>query len=376
MQMARTAEFDLIVHGASGFTGRLIAEHLARHAPAGLRWAMSGRSVSKLTQVRDEIGARDVPLLEADASDRVALDAVVARTRVVLSSVGPYQLYGSELVGACAQAGVDYLDLSGEPTWMATMIARHHETARASGARIVHSCGFDSVPFEMGVYYVQEAARAKWGAPASRVRGRIRALKGGLSGGTVASGAATMSAMQKDPTLFGVLTNPFALTPGFQGPEQPRTNEPSVDEDLGPVVPFMMAVINSKNVHRSNMLMGHAYGRDFVYDEMALAGSGAAFQQAERVLAPGEGPTREERDAGSYDIAFLADSEAGEKIVVSVHGDKDPGYGSTSKIAAETALALLEAPDTEGGVWTPVALLRQRLVARLSDRAGLTLKLE
>jgi len=377
------AEFDIIVYGSTGFTGRLVAEHLAARYGVGgeVKWAMAGRSADKLVQVRDEIGApADTPLIVADAGDAASVAAMVARTRCVLTTVGPYQLYGSDLVAACAAAGTDYLDLSGEPTWMSQMIAAHHAAAQASGARILFSCGFDSIPFELGVYFVEQIATARLGGPVPRVKGRVRAMKGGLSGGTAASGAATMAAIQKDPALLGVMINPFSLTPGFQGPEQPRGDKAHLDEDLGQEVgPFMMATINTKNVHRSNLLQGHAYGADFTYDEMAVVIPGAATEFTSLGGAggpqPGEGPSKEERDTGFYDLLFIATAVDGRQVRGSVFGDRDPGYGSTSKIIAETAICLVhEAPDVAGGIWTPGAALGDRLVKRLADRAGLSFK--
>ena len=241
------AEFDIIVYGATGFTGRLVAEHLAKQYGVGgeVKWAMAGRSLDKLQQVRDEIGApKDTPLIVADAGDPASVKAMVERAKAILTTVGPYQLYGSDLVAACVAAGTDYLDLCGEPNWMAAMIRQHHEAAQKSGARILFSCGFDSIPFELGVYFAQATARQKLGGVVPRVKGRMRQLKGGLSGGTAASGRATMAAIQKDPSLFALMVDPFALTPGFKGPEQPAGNAVERDEDLGADVgPFMMAAI-------------------------------------------------------------------------------------------------------------------------------------
>jgi short subunit dehydrogenase-like uncharacterized protein len=382
--MRSDAEFDIIVYGASGYTGRLVAEHLARQYGSGgeVRWAMAGRNAVKLAAVRDEIGApSDTPLLAADASDPGALQAMARRAKAVLTTVGPYQLYGNELVAACAAEGTDYLDLSGEPTWMKQVIERHHAQAKATGARIVHSCGFDSIPFELGVFFAQEAARERLGAPAPRVKGRVRAIRGGLSGGTAASGKATMEAMQKDPSLFGVMIDPFALTPGFRGPEQPPGNKVEHDPDVGAEVgPFMMAVINTKNVHRANLLMGHPWGADFVYDEMSILVPGAPTEFAgmsDGGPRPGEGPSAEEREAGFYDLVFIAIGADGRQVKVSVKGDRDPGYGSTSKIIAETAICLInEAPEAPGGVWTPGALMGGTLVERLQARAGLTFAVE
>ena len=381
--MNANAEFDIIVYGATGFTGRLVAEHLAARYGVGgeVRWAMAGRSADKLAQVRDEIGApTDTPLIVADAADPASVRGMVARAKAILTTVGPYQLYGSDLVAACAAAGTDYLDLSGEPTWMAEMIVAHDAAAKASGARILFSCGFDSIPFELGVFYTQRLARARLGHSVSRIKGRVRAMRGGLSGGTAASGAATMAAIQKNPALVGIIFNPFALTPGFTGPEQPRGDKPYVDEDLGQEVgPFMMATINTKNVHRSNQLLGHAYGTNFAYDEMSVVTPGAPTEFTDLGGAgapkPGEGPSKAEREAGFYDLLFVGIDADGRQVRGSVYGDKDPGYGSTSKIIAETAICLVkEATDVAGGIWVPGAALGDRLVTRLADHAGLTFK--
>ena len=384
--MNPNAEFDLIVYGATGYTGRLVAEHLARTYGVGgeVKWAMAGRSQAKLEAVRDEIVApSDTPLVVADADDPAQLEAMVKRAKAIITTVGPYQLYGDALVAACAKAGTDYLDLSGEPNWMRRMIDAHHETAKASGARILHSCGFDSIPFEAGVWFCQETAKARLGGVVPRVKGRVRGMMGGLSGGTAASGAATMAAIQKDPSLLAIMMSPFGLTPGFEGPPQPAGQAPEEDPDVGPVAPFMMAVINTKNVHRSNLLMGHPYGTDFVYDEMVMGAPGSGgpgFTDLGSMPGgppkPGEGPTREERETGFYDILFVGIARDGRQVRVSVKGDKDPGYGSTSKMLAETGVALVRAPDVAGGVLTPAAALQGRLVERLQTHAGLTFTVE
>jgi short subunit dehydrogenase-like uncharacterized protein len=378
------AEFDVIVYGASGYTGRLVAEHLAKRYGAGgsVKWAMAGRSAGKLAEVRDEIGApKATPLVIADASDPASLEAMVKRTKAVITTVGPYQLYGDALIGACAAAGTDYLDLTGEPNWMARTIAAHHETAKTTGARLIHSAGFDSIPFELGVLFCEETAKQKLGAYVPRVKGRVRAIQGGLSGGTAASGAATMAAAQKDPGVLGVLMDPFALTPGFRGPDQPRGDQPHHDEDVGAEVgPFMMAMINTKNVHRSNFLMGHPWGEDFAYDEMSVVVPGTPTEftgLGEGGPKPGEGPTKAEREAGFYDILFVGVAADGRQVRVSVKGDKDPGYGSTSKMLAEAALCLVQdCPETPGGVWTPGAAMGVKLIDRLQANAGLTFAVE
>ncbi len=271
-------KLDLIVFGATGFTGRLVAEYLHRQygADSSVRWAMAGRSLAKLEQVRDLIQApRTVPLLTADATDPAALRQLVASTRAVITTVGPYQLHGEPLLQACVDTGCDYLDLCGEPAWMAQMIQRHHAAALASGARIVFSCGFDSVPFDLGVRFLQHHAIQRDGHPLRHVQGRVMVMKGGFSGGTAASLVETMAAMGRDPEAARAMANPFALTPGFNGPPQPDTHQAQLDDFTGAwSAPFVMAPINTKNVHRSNALLGHLYGRDFVYEERLSCGPG------------------------------------------------------------------------------------------------------
>jgi short subunit dehydrogenase-like uncharacterized protein len=376
-------DFDVIVYGATGFTGRLVAEYLAQSGAT--RWAMAGRDHAKLVQVRDLIGApADTPLLTANADDVASLRTMAERTEVVLTTVGPYQLHGSDLVAACVATGTGYVDLCGEPGWMRQMIDSHEGEAKRTGARIVFSCGFDSIPFDLGVLTLQEAARERYGAPAPRVKCRVRTMKGGFSGGTAASLKATLAAAARDPSLVLLLTNPFALAPGSSGPHQPTGLLPEYDATIGAwVAPFIMAAINTKNVHRTNFLLGRPYGADFVYDEMVVAGLGDMGKAAAEALAklnplksgkgpkPGEGPSKEERENGSYDILFAGLMPDGARIDTVVTGDRDPGYGSTSKMIAEAALLLAEG-EQEGGIWTPGALLGTVLRDRLRAKAGLT----
>lgn len=388
-----TKPFDLVVHGATGFTGRLVVEYLLRRYPAGsgLRWAMGGRNAAKLAAVRDELGApADTPLVVTDTGNPASLQALMEQTRLVLTTVGPYQLYGNELVAACARAGVDYVDLCGEPAWMRQMIDAHEAAARASGARIVFSCGFDSIPFDLGVFMLQREMQARFGQPAQRVRGRVRKMKGTFSGGTAASLKATMAAAAAQPGVLELLRNPFSLTPGFEGPRQPSGSKPMVDEVLGLwVAPFVMAAINTRNVHRSNFLLGHAYGADFVYDEMMVTGAGEKGEALANAVAadkslgaddgpkPGEGPSREERESGFYDVLFIGTDTAGHSLRVGVKGDRDPGYGSTSKMITEAAVCLLQdAPDTPGGIWTTAPAMGNALIARLKANAGLSFTVE
>ena len=383
--MAR--EFDVIVYGASGFTGRLVAEYLHQtYGARGPKWAMAGRSLSKLQEVRGALGvAETIPLITANSDDPASLRAMAARATVVISAVGPYQLYGSDLVAACVETGTAYVDLCGEPGWMRAMIDAHDARAKESGARIVFSCGFDSIPFDLGVLTLQEAAIARFGKPAPRVKCRVRTMKGGFSGGTAASLKATLAAAARDPSLVALLASPFALTPGHHGPRQPTGLITEYDSTIAAwVAPFIMAPINTKNVHRTNFLLGGKYGTDFVYDEMIVAGLGDVGKAAAEALAkinplagdkgpkPGEGPSKEERDSGHYDILFVGLMPDGARIDTVVTGDRDPGYGSTSKMLAESALCLAQDVTGEGGVWTPGAIMGDALVKRLVAKAGMT----
>ncbi|MFN0023094.1 MAG: saccharopine dehydrogenase family protein [Parvularculaceae bacterium] len=381
-------EFDLIVYGATGYTGRLVADYLVQRTGAdpSLKWAMAGRSKAKLIEVRAEIDPLEsTPLVVADAADPASLKAMTARARCVVTTVGPYQLYGEPLVAACAEAGSDYVDLCGEPAWMRAMIDKHDAAARKSGARIVFSCGFDSIPFDLGVWFTQEEAMKEFAAPAREIKCRVRGMKGKFSGGTAASLKATMTAAFKDPSIIDLLKNPFALTPGFDGARQPSGSNPMVDEALGVwVAPFIMAPINTKNVHRSNFLMNHPYGKDFLYSEMMMTGPGEQGEKIAHAIArdtslmgddapkPGEGPTKEERDTGFYDILFIGETARGEKIRTFCKGDRDPGYGSTSKMIAESAICLVrDSAATPGGITTPAAAMGRALLKRLEANAGL-----
>lgn len=389
-----SAKFDIVVYGATGYTGQLVAEYLAAHyvGEGAPTWAMAGRSREKLASVRDAIGApADTPLIVADAADPASLRAMVDQAKLVVTTVGPYQLYGSDLLAACVASGTDYMDLCGEPIWLKQMIDRYEAAARASGARIMFSCGFDSIPFELGAFFVQEEARRVFGSPVARVKGRVRDLSWKFSGGTSASARVTFEAVAQDLSLVSILKDPFAFTPGFEGPKQPRGNKPIFEEDLQSwSAPFAMAILNTRNVHRSNMLMGFPYGRDFVYDEMVLTGAGDEGQaNAKLVMAansektgpealrPGEGPSKEERDNGHYDLLYVAIAPDGRQVRAVVKGDLDPGYASTAKMISECAVCLLrDAPDVPAGLWTPGAAMQHRLIRRLVDHAGLRFEVE
>jgi short subunit dehydrogenase-like uncharacterized protein len=389
-----SSKFDIVVYGATGFTGQLVAEYMAAHykGDGSLKWAMAGRSKEKLASVRDAIGApAETPLIVADASDPASLKAMVAQTKSVITTVGPYMLYGNDLLAACVEAGVDYFDLCGEPIWMRQKIEQHDAAAKKSGSRIVFSCGYDSLPFELGVFCAQEEAKKALGAAVPRVKGRVREMKGTFSGGTAASMRAIVEATMKDLSLVTSLRDPFILTPGFDGPKQPLGNRPLFDQDLQTwTAPFVMANINTRNVHRSNMLLGFPYGKDFVYDEMMVTGPGEQGEaMAKKVMAannklsgtdvpkPGEGPSKEEREAGHYDLLFVAIAPDGRQARAAVKGDRDPGYGSTSKMISECAMCLLrDAADVAPGIWTPGAAMGHKLIKRLEENAGIKFSVE
>ena len=381
-------EFDVVVFGASGYTGKLVAEYIqSEYGENGsVKWAIAGRNREKLEGIREELGlSADLSILEVDSNDQGSLNAMTSSTKCVLTTVGPYQLYGSNLVESCAKNGTDYVDLTGEPGWMYEMINAHKETAQASGARIVFSCGFDSIPFDLGVYFVQQAAKDKFGKSAQHVRGRVKAMNGEFSGGTIASLGATMATLKKKPELIKVLANPFSLTEGFEGPAQLDDSKVLLDEKLNMwVAPFVMAPINTKNIHRSNALLDHQYGEDFCYDEMMIAGEGEEGKQiadamtsanpmgGDNVPQPGEGPSKESREQGNYDVLFFADLGE-ESIEARVTGDMDPGYGSTSKMITESAICLIQdCSDLPGGIYTPAPAMGDKLIHRLVKKAGLT----
>ena len=388
--MNNIKEYDFVVYGATGFTGKLVVEYLVHKYSnnSQIKWALAGRNLQKLESVA---ASKNVPegtgLLEVDSNNIASIEEMISKTKCVLTTVGPYQLYGNDIVSACAKSGIDYVDLCGEPGWMHEKINELTETARETGSRIVFSCGFDSIPFDLGVLFLQNEVTRRYGKPSVNVRGRVREMNGEFSGGTAASLGATMAALKEKPELFAVLANPFSLSNGFAGPDQPADNKPIFDDKLDTwVAPFFMAPINTKNVHRSNALMNHMYGKDFCYNEMWVMGPGddgkaaADFISSSNPLSnapkPGEGPSRESRENGNYDILFCGDIND-ESVHVSVVGDMDPGYGSTSKMIAESAICLVkECEDLNGGIYTPAPSMGTKLIERLQENAGLTFKIE
>ncbi len=395
-------EFDLVLFGATGFTGRLVAEYLAgRHAP-GLRWALAGRSEAKLKDVRAALaridaGLADLPLLVADAADAAALGAVAGRTRVVCTTVGPYGRYGATLVAACAEAGTDYCDLTGEVHFIRATIDAHQDRAAATGARIVHCCGFDSIPSDLGVLALHDHVTHA-GKKLARAHLVVLAMRGGMSGGTAGSMLDLAAGTRHDRALRSLLADPYALSPDRtrdRGPDGRDVNRVAFDQDAGVwTAPFVMAAINTRVVRRSNVLLDWAYGRDFRYDEVMGTGRGpqglvaasaftaglgtllalAASDVTRPLLAralpkPGEGPTEARRTRGFFKIAIYGtvEGDTSPRYISRVTGKGDPGYGATARMLTESALHLVATAEGErrGGVHTPASALGLQVIDRL-----------
>jgi len=398
VRVTLSREFDLVLFGASGFTGRLVAEYLTAHAPPGVRWALAGRDREKLERIRST-RAPTTSIVVADAHDDDALDALAARARVVVSTVGPYSRHGTPLIRACIGRGTDACDITGEPDWIRDNVDRFHDAARESGARIVHCCGFDSIPSDLGVRLLHVTFGVRHATRLARARLYVRRVRGGISGGTAASMLDLLERAAGDRALRRLLADPYSLNPPGErsGPDGRDPQSARYDEDLGRwTAPFVMASINTRIVRRSNALLGYPYGRDFRYGESVLAAgrvraalaavgqaaftAGAVFAPTRRLLrrvlpSPGQGPSRERREAGCFDILLRGHGEdpAAPPIDVVVAGDRDPGYGMTALMLAESALCLaLDEPDSPGGVLTPAAAMGGPLTVRLG-RAGMRL---
>jgi short subunit dehydrogenase-like uncharacterized protein len=404
----KTPSHDLIVFGATSFVGQILTRYLAEQfgTQGRLKWAIAGRSESKLAALRNSLGltAGKLPLLIADAADESALGGLCRSTRVLISTVGPYALYGEPLVKVCAETGTDYCDLTGEVHWIRSMIHRYEGAARKSGARIVHSCGFDSIPSDLGVFFLQEEARERFGEPCTEVKMRVKAIRGSFSGGTYATAVNFVKEAAANPSLRKEIANPYSICPEGYAPKvrQPNVKSAQYDADFDAwVAPFVMSAVNTRIVQRSNALSKQAYGADFRYDEAMLMGRGlkgraaatgltaglAGFMLAsatpparwalERFVlpSPGEGPSAEEQRNGFYDLRFLGKTADGRRLRVKVAGDRDPGYGSTAKMLGQTGACFaqdLADSGRKGGFWTPATMFGDQLIERLRAHAGLT----
>lgn len=411
MSEESTRSYDVVLWGATGFAGRLVAEYLAQHA-GELRWAIAGRTRAKLESLRDDLAGIDpalaeLPILVGDSFDRASLDAICEQTRVVCTTVGPYAKYGSQLVASCVAQGTDYCDLTGEPQWIRQMIDAHHDQARDTGARIVHCCGFDSIPSDLGTLMLQDFAQREFGAACQQIKFYVKSASGGFSGGTVASMSNLMEEAARDRDILKIVGHPYSLNPAGErhGPDGSLQQGPRYDEDIQAWTgPFVMASINEKIVRRTNALLDFPYGRDFRYGESTRFGKGAkgallaggfsagmgaftglmALGPTRKLLErfalpdPGEGPSRDQIDGGHFNIELVGHGRAPDgptfRLVGHVGADKDPGYGATAIMLAQSAICLaVDAIDDRptGGVLTPASAMGMTLVERLRD-AGMT----
>lgn len=403
-------KFDIIVFGATSFVGQILAHYLLQTYDVGkeVRWAIAGRSEKKLNELKQQLGqkAQSLYVQVADSTDEVGLKSMCEKSKVIVSTVGPYALYGEALVKICAETGTDYCDLTGEAQWISKMIIHYEATAKKTGARIVHCCGFDSIPSDMGVYFLQKNALAQFGRTCTQINMRVKAVKGELSGGTAASILNIVKEASDNPALRKELANPYSLCGKNHGFMTRQNNIASSQFDRhfnSWVAPFVMAGINTRIVHRSNLLANNSAGNRFKYDEAILTGRGikgsitsmaisvalagfmisAAIKPSRWVLEkfvmpkPGEGPSKTAQDHGFYDLRFFGLTEHNEVIMAKVTGDRDPGYGSTAKILGETAVCLAKdiSRTNKGGFWTPSTLFGDKLLSRLVKKAGLSFEL-
>ncbi|MGQ8367284.1 saccharopine dehydrogenase family protein [Glaciecola sp. 1036] len=396
----KSDKFDFILYGATSFVGQIMCEYLADYDDEKISWAMAGRNESKLLEVKEKFGLEQVPHFVADAENEVLIERICLKTKVIISTVGPYALYGEPMVKMCVKTGTDYCDLTGEPQWIYAMINKYHEQAKQTGARIINSCGFDSVPSDLGVFKSQQLALEKTQQPALSIKMRVRKLKGGASGGTIASMMNILKETKRNPKLKKVLVNPYVLCPEDHNYTQRQKNHKKAefDKELNIwTMPFVMASINERIVHRSNALLGDMYGENFLYDEAMSAKNskqakkftfglgafylGASISPIRSILEkyvlpkPGEGPSKKEQLKGMFDMRFYAELSNGENQVVQVTGDRDPGYGSTAKMLVQAALCIAkDIPKVKGGFWTPASAMAEPLTQRLEKHAGIEIQ--
>ena len=396
--------FDVIIWGATSFTGKLVCEYIfSNYKSNEIKWAVAGRDLKKLEDVRSEIADTSVPILLADSFDENTLSDLVKQTKVMCSTVGPFSLYGTLLVDLCVRFKTNYCDITGEAHWIRTLIDKFHGEAKSKKIKIVNSCGFDSIPSDMGVYFIQNKIKKVYKNYAKSIKMRVAGIRGGISGGTYSSINNLLSEAYNDKTIFKVLNNPYGLNPNdkMEGLDKKDLRKIIFDKESNSwIYPFIMAGINTKIVRRSNALSNFQYGKDFRYEEAMMAGKGisgfwksilAVFPLAMIGLSPnsflkkivnsympkpGEGPGIEKRKNGFYNLRFYITIDEKKKAFAKVIGDSDPGYGSTSKMLAESALCLAfdNLPENYGVV-TPSFSMGDKLLNRLNENAGLKFEL-
>ena len=402
--------YAVVLYGATSFVGQITAHYLTEFLSnakdkngANVTWAIAGRDKEKLNELQSKLASK-VDIIIANSDDAASLDKMTKQTQVIISTVGPYLKYGEPLIKSCAENGTDYVDLTGEAIFIKDMMDKYQDTAKQSGARIVNSCGFDSIPSDLGVYFTQQQAEEKFGSTCDVIHMRVKAAKGGLSGGTIASMATIFEEVGQDKSRRKQVANPYLLNDDKDAPNvrQANVSKPEYDDEHKRwLAPFVMASINTRIVHRSNQLLGYEYGRDFKYDEAmwmkdGLKGKLSSYAMSAGLLGfatammitpsrellskhvlpkSGSGPSKEDQENGYFDIRLFGQTADKDSINTKVTGDKDPGYGSTSRMLAQAALCLAQDISKEevgGGFWTPASAMGDSLLTRLEAHAGLS----
>ena len=402
--------YAVVLYGATSFVGQITAHYLAEFLSANkdknsdtVNWAIAGRDQEKLNELQSNLSSK-VNIIVANSDDAASLDAMTEQTQVIISTVGPYLKYGEPLIKSCVDNGTDYVDLTGEAIFIKDMMDKYQQAAKQSGARIVNSCGFDSIPSDLGVYFTQKQAEAKFDSACDVIHMRVKAAKGGLSGGTIASMVTIFEEVGQNKSRRKQVANPYLLNDDTDAPNvrQSNVSKPEYDsEHQRWLAPFVMASINTRIVHRSNQLLGYEYGRDFKYDEAmwmkdgikgkltsyALSAGLLGFATAMMITPSrellskhvlpksGSGPSKEEQENGYFDIRLFGQTANKHSIATKVTGDKDPGYGSTSRMLSQAALCLAQDISKEevvGGFWTPASAMGDKLLTRLEEHAGLS----
>ena len=402
--------YAVVLYGATSFVGQITAKYLSQFLADSndVEWAIAGRDEEKLKKLQSEISdsgsAKKVDIIIANSNDEASLDEMTKQANVVISTVGPYLKYGEPLIKSCANNGTDYVDLTGEAIFIKDMMDKYQDTASQSGARIVNSCGFDSIPSDLGVYFTQQQAEKQFDEVCEKIHMRVKAAKGGLSGGTVASMATIFEEVGKDKSRRKQVANPYLLNDDADAPNvrQKNVSKPEYDSEHGRwLAPFVMASINTRIVHRTNQLTDYEYGREFKYDEAMWMKDGVKGQLTSYALSAGlfgfattmmfkpsrellskhvlpksgSGPSKSEQENGYFDIRFFGYTASNDSISTKVTGDRDPGYGSTSRMLAQSALCLaqdISHQDVKGGFWTPASAMGDKLIARLKEHSGLS----
>ena len=397
-------KYDLIIWGATSFTGKLVTEYLFnKYGSSKIKWAIAGRNLDKLKKIRSEVADKKIPMFIADSFDEESLLKFVKKTKVVCSTVGPYSLYGTKLVKLCVENNTNYCDITGEAHWIRNLIDQFHEEAKSKKIKIVNSCGFDSIPSDMGVYFIQNEIKKTYKNYANFIKMRVAGIRGGISGGTYGSINNLLKEAYSNKKIFRVLNNPYGLNPKnkMEGLDRKDLRKIIFDKESNSwIYPFIMAGINTKIVRRSHALTNFQYGKDFRYEEAMMSGKGisgllkailAVFPLAmiglnpnsflKKIVnsympKPGEGPGLEKRKNGFYNLRFYVTIDERRKAFAKVVGDNDPGYGSTSKMLAESALCLAfdKLPENYGVV-TPSIAMGNQLLERLRNNAGLNFQI-